>query len=145
MTDEPSRQGDASLSLTLILSCQPAFLDTAEALVSRVGEHAGCSRDDARRLGRAVRQALGSLIEHPPTDRVPRTLEVAFQGNGRLLEVDVACGLDNGAPLGGLEESLAGHGDDAVMRALVDRVEFVEEGERQLCRLTQQVRQTSPP
>ena len=139
MTEAPPRPAGPGLSLTLYISRQTAFLGTAEALVARAGEHAGCASDDARRLGQAVRQALGGLIAHTLADGGHAEIEVAVKGNGRLLKVDVVCPGGAGGTVS-VEEALTGRGDDAVMRRLVDRVEFGRDGDRQYCRLTQQVR-----
>jgi hypothetical protein len=139
MADQSPGLPEASLSLTFVVSPEPAFLLTAEALVARAGEHAGCGDEAARRLGQAVRQALGGLIAHPPAEGTPGDLEVAFCGNGRLVRVDVGCTCATNGSLS-IEDALTGHGDAATLRRLVDRVEFVKEGQRQVCRLTQQVR-----
>jgi hypothetical protein len=138
MADESPRPARPSLSLTLFVSREPAFLGAAEALVARAGEHAGCSSEDARRLGQAVRHAVGGLMEQAPDPQSPSNIEVAVLANGRLLRVDIACIRPDGAT--SVEEAFADHGRDALVRTLVDRVEFGRDGDRQYCRLTQQVR-----
>jgi hypothetical protein len=139
MADQSAGLPEAGLLLTFVVSREPAFLMTAEALFARAGEHAGCDGEDARRLGQAVRRALGGLIAHPPAGGEAGDLEVAFSGNGRLVRVDVGCTCAvNGSQ--SIEDALTGHGDTATLRRLVDRVEFVRDGSRQVCRLTQQVR-----
>jgi hypothetical protein len=118
------------------MSREPAFLGAAEALIARVGEQAGCAPEDARRLGQAVRRALGGLISESEGDQ----FDVAFTATSRVARVDVS---SQGVPANGqpsLQDTLSTSGDAAAMGRLVDRVEFGREGDREYCRLTQQVR-----
>jgi hypothetical protein len=128
MTEDALRLAGPALALTCTVSTQPALVETVRALAARVGEHAGCSGDEARRLGEAVARALDGIIQHTPGPERPERLDIRFQGNGNVLLVEVAC--DATAPAGfSLEQALAGD-DLAALRARVDRVEF---GDREGC------------
>lgn len=132
---------EGTLALTLTMSCEPALIGAAEAFVARMGEQSGCAADDARRLGQAVRRALGGLIGQPGPKPTPGQFELAFLATPRVARVDLwcACTAANGTATT-MHDRLAASGDDEAMRKLVDRVEFGRQGEREYCRLTQQVR-----
>jgi hypothetical protein len=137
MADEAERGGaGADMTVVFTMSAQPAFLDTAEALTERVGGYVGCAPDEARQLGQAVRRALGRCFSAANGQTPPESFDVAYRGNGRVLRVDVSC------VAGGfsLESRVTGSDEGSVVRELVDRVEFGQEGDRQFCRLTRQIR-----
>ena len=141
MTEASRDPAEGTLSLTLTMSCEPALIGAAEALVARMGEQAGCAADDARRLGQAVRRALGGLIGHPGPPPNPGQFEVAFVATSRVARVDLWCACTSAdGTATTMHDRLAAGGDDETMRKLVDRVEFGRQGEREYCRLTQQVR-----
>ena len=140
MTDASRASTEGTLALTLTVSREPAFLGAAEALIARVGEQAGCAPEDARRLGQAVRRALGGLIARSGSEPEGDQFDVAFTATSRVARVDVS---SPGEPANGqpsLQDALSASGDVAAMGRLVDRVEFGREGDREYCRLTQQVR-----
>jgi hypothetical protein len=139
MADEAARGAAGSeMAMVFTISTQPAFLEAAEALTERVGGYVGCPPDDARKLGQAVRCALGRAFAAENGQATPASFDVAYNGNGRLLRVDVCCV----SPSGGfsLESRVTGEDEASTVRALVDRVEFGREGDRQFCRLTRQIR-----
>lgn len=128
MSEDALRTAGPALALTCTVSTQPALVETVQELAARVGEHAGCSGDEARRLGEAVARALGGIIQHTPGSERPDRLDIRFQGNGSVLLVEVACDV---APPAGFSLERALTGDDlAALRARVDRVEF---GDREGC------------
>jgi hypothetical protein len=140
MADAAPRTDADPVALTLTLSSEPAFLGTTEALVARVGEHAGCTPEAAKRLGQAVRRLLGALIERAREAITPPQLEVAFAASDRVVRVDlrVARGMETTDRV--FEDLLAAEGAGAGLERLVDRVEIAREDGRPCCRITQQVR-----
>jgi hypothetical protein len=141
MTDDSQRPTRPGVSLTITVSNQPAFVPTLEALTARIGEYAGCPAEEARHLGQAVGRALGETWRHVGPDQASGRFDIVFQGNGRLLHVDLACRLPLPAGVT-LEDALGGPAALTGLRRLVDRVEFGETGGTPYCRLTRQVRGT---
>jgi hypothetical protein len=125
--------------LTVTVSSQPAFVPMLEALAARVGEYVGCPADDARHLGQAVGQTLVEAWRRLGPERTPGRFDLVFQGNGRLLRVDLACA--SPLPAGeSLERVLGGVDGIDGLRQLVDRIEFGDAGGHSYCRLTRQIR-----
>jgi hypothetical protein len=138
MTEQSPQAGVPRLSLTVTVSSQPAILPTLEALAARVGEYVGCPAEDARDLGQAVGRALGDAWRHLGAAAVPG-FEVAFQGNGRVLRVELVCA--SPLPAGvTLQEALGGAEGVDRLRQLVDRIEFGADRGCAYCRLTRQIR-----
>jgi hypothetical protein len=128
---ESARTEDLNFSVTL--SAEPAFADTAGALAARAGDFSGCTPDDARRLGDAVREVFARLAA---TTTVSEHLELVIHGSARLVRIDLCSG-DTGA---GFEARVTSKDDVEPIHALVDRVEFGGGSGSAFCRLTQQVR-----
>lgn len=139
MNDDSQRSERAGLQVTVTVSSQPAFVPTLEALTMRIGEYVGCPAEAARHLGRAVALALGETWRHLGPNGAPGRFDIVFQGDGRLLKVDLAC--TSPLPPGvTLEAVLGGPGDAAGLRPLVDRIEFGDADGCPYCRLTRQIR-----
>jgi hypothetical protein len=139
MNDDAQRSGRSGLSVTVTVSTQAAFVPTLEALTMRIGEYVGCPAEAARHLGEAVARALGETWRHLGPDRTPGRFDIVFQGDGRLLKVDLAC--KSPLPPGvSLEEALGGPAATSGLRQLVDRVEFGDSDGHPYCRLTRQIR-----
>jgi hypothetical protein len=140
MAETASRTDAGPMALTLTLSSQPAFLETIEALVVRLGEQAGCAPDASGRFGRAVRRALGLLIVRARASSPPRQLEVGFTANDRVARVELrfARGADPGEPT--FDDLLTADAAGADLEKLVDRIEITHDDGRSCCRITQQVR-----
>jgi hypothetical protein len=137
---EPTSPAAPAVLVSFVLSPEPAFVETAGALVSRSCEQCGCPAAEAGRLGEAVRRALLALIEHWPADRERPLLEVACQSRDRLVSVEVGCTLPVEPGPGPVEAAMPAGPEAAAVRALVDRLEFDRDGARQFWRLTQQIR-----
>lgn len=140
MTEDALRRTGPALALTCTVATQPVLVETVQALAARVGEHVGCSGDEARRLGEAVARAFDGVIQHTPEAQRPDHLDIRFQGNGTVLQVEVACGATPPAGFS-LERALAGD-DLAALRARVDRVEFGDREGCPYCRLICRVHAT---
>jgi hypothetical protein len=139
MTGESPQSEKSGLSLTVTVSSQPAFVPALEALAARVGEYVGCPAEDAKHLGQAVGRALGGVWRRLGPERSPGRFEIMFQGNGRLLRVDLAC--TSPLPAGvTLEEAFGGAEAVDHLRQLVDRLEFGDADGAPYCRLTRQIR-----
>jgi len=141
MADDSQRPAGADLAVRVTVSGDAALIETVSAVAARIGEFAGCAAGEAATFGEAVGHAVGGVAQSTPAGGPQRLVDIDFQSNGRLLSVDMSC---QGDEAGGfpLEETLAAHGDDVAMRGLVDRVEFARTGDRQVCRLTRQIRAT---
>jgi hypothetical protein len=139
MADASQHPARSALSMTVTVSSQPAFVPMLEALATRAGEYVGCPAEDARRLGEAVRRALGDSWRHLGPERRPGRYDIVFQGNTRLLRVDLTCKspLPDGVTL---EQALGGPEALEGLRHLVDRIEFGDTDGRPFCRLTRQIR-----
>jgi hypothetical protein len=139
MADVSAETGRSGLSMTVTVSSQLAFVPTVEALAARVGEYVGCPADEARHLGQAVGRALSETWRQLGPDRKPGRFDIVFQGNGRLLRVDLTCRTPLPAGLT-LEAALGGADAVARLRPLVDRIEFGDTDGCPYCRLTRQIR-----
>jgi hypothetical protein len=125
--------------MSVTVSNEPALLPTVEALAARAGEYVGCPADDARHLGEAVGQALRATWRHLGSNGTPGRFDLVFQGNSRLLRVDLAC--TSPLPAGvTLQDALGGAEGVDQLRRLVDRIEFGAEKGCDYCRLTRQIR-----
>jgi hypothetical protein len=134
--DDASESAPAEhLDFSVTLSAEPAFAETAGALAARAGDFSGCTADDARRLGDAVRQVFARLAA---TATVAEHLELVIHGGPRIVRIDLCCSGPGAGP--GLEARVSGLPDVEPIHALVDRVEFGDSGGSAFCRLTQQVR-----
>jgi hypothetical protein len=135
-TPSPAR---SALALTVTVSNQPAFVPAIEALAARAGEYVGCPAGDARHLGQAVARALTEAWRRLGPGRSPGRFDIVFQGNGRLLRVDLACTgpLPSGVTL---EEAVGGADGVDELRRLVDRIEFGDANGCPFCRLTRRIR-----
>jgi len=140
MADAVPRTDAGPVALTLTLSSEPAFLGTTEALVTRLGEYAGCAPEASRRLGQAVRRLLALLIDRARAATTSPQFEVAFAANERVVRIDLryARGTEPAEP--SFEDVLGSEGADPGLQKLVDRLEVAREDGRPCLRFTQQVR-----
>jgi hypothetical protein len=139
MTEPASPAAQATL-VSVVLSPEPAFVDTAGALVSRGSEQCGCPAPAAARLGEAVALALRALIAHWPADRERPLFELTCHGRERIVDVEIGATLPVEPGPAAVEAALPPGPDASAVRALVDRVEFGRDGARQFWRLSQQIR-----
>jgi hypothetical protein len=140
MAETAPRTDAGPVALTLTLSSEPAFLDTTEALVARLGEHAGCAPDASRRLGQAVRRALDLLIARARAATPRPELEVAFAANERVVRVELRYARSAEPVEPTFDDLLTVDAAGAGLERLVDRIEIARDNGRSCCRITQQVR-----
>jgi anti-sigma regulatory factor (Ser/Thr protein kinase) len=130
------------VALGLTIPTDERFLDTIKDVTSRVAEYVGFPKAEAQRMAETIQRAVTTLVQATSPQETRNSVSLSFSTVSDDFRVRIQFRTIDGTPQvtpGVLEDGLSqnGAGGPALqaIRAVVDRVEFVEDEGIAYCHL----------